>query len=69
MYNFDAASFPEFNYIKTHMLKNDLTPLAHSSTLVDAFLKNFDKGLNSLQSRSEVLIPSQSTEHSSKIDW
>jgi hypothetical protein len=58
MYNFDAASFPEFTYIKTHMLQNDLTPLAHSSTLVDAFLKNFEQGLatlNILQSRSEIL--------------
>jgi hypothetical protein len=55
MYNFDAASFPEFSYIKNHMLQNDVSILAteSSSSLVESFLKNFEKGLLNLNESIE----------------
>lgn len=54
MYNFDAASFPEFNYIKQHMLQNDVSILAKSqSSLVESFLKNFEQGLTTLNQNIE----------------
>lgn len=54
MYNFDAASFPEFNYIKRHMLQNDVSILAKSqSSLVESFLKNFEQGLTKLNENIE----------------
>ena len=60
MYNFDAASFPEFNYIKKHMLNKDVQLLSESSSLVEAFLKNFDSSLNRLDTSLNQMEKSKS---------
>lgn len=66
MYNFDAASFPEFNYIKKHMLKKDVQFLSESSSLVDAFLKNFDSSLNRLDKQMETSSVFDTTQYDKK---
>ena len=68
MYNFDASSFPEFNYIKTELFgsRNEPLPsLISTSPTVTTFLKNFDSSIYDLSAQTRsTLKPAEKLERS-----
>lgn len=59
MYNFDVSSFPEFNYIKKHML-SDTTALNESgSPIADSFLKNLKVNSDETKRNKSELVTNE----------